>query len=476
MRYVCPMPRVFVLGLDCAPPALLFDQLTDVMPNMQALIRDGVHGPLRSCEPPITVPAWTCMVSGRDAGELGLYGFRNRVRGTYDLRVVDATALKKNRVKRVWDYLGDAGHRVAALFVPLTYPVQPVRGLMASCFLTPDGERWTFPPGVGREWAKRFGAPRHDVRDFRTDDKEALQRVYDELFEMADQHFAVAEHVWTHDAPDFAMMVEMGPDRFHHAFWRHIDPLHPRHDAGNPWRDAARRYYAHLDAHIGRLRETLGTDTTLMIVSDHGAKAMQGGVALNDWLIERGWLTLNSGCDAPTPRSQADIDWARSKAWAEGGYYGRVFLNVQGREPGGIVPAAEYEVTRDALAKLLRHIPAVTGRADAFIDVRVTRPDRDYRAARGEPPDLMVYLDNLRLRAVGTIGNASHLVATNDTGPDGCNHDWDGVVVAAGPGIPAGHRLQDAQLFDICRTVLGRFGVHAPGLLGRDLLAGYSAP
>jgi predicted AlkP superfamily phosphohydrolase/phosphomutase len=63
--------RLLILGLDCVPPALLFDRCRDVMPNVSALIERGVHGPLRSSEPPITVPAWACMTSGRDAGELG---------------------------------------------------------------------------------------------------------------------------------------------------------------------------------------------------------------------------------------------------------------------------------------------------------------------------------------------------------------------------------------------------------------------
>ena len=39
---------------------------------------------LRSVDPPITVPAWSCMVSGRDPGELGIYGFRNRRDHSYD--------------------------------------------------------------------------------------------------------------------------------------------------------------------------------------------------------------------------------------------------------------------------------------------------------------------------------------------------------------------------------------------------------
>ena len=75
---------MIVIGLDCAAPRLVFDRYRDAMPHVSALMESGSWGVLRSSEPPITVPAWTCMVSGRDAGELGLYGFRNRVAGEND--------------------------------------------------------------------------------------------------------------------------------------------------------------------------------------------------------------------------------------------------------------------------------------------------------------------------------------------------------------------------------------------------------
>ena len=47
----------------------------------------GVHGRLTSVIPPITVPAWSCMMASRTPGDLGVYGFRNRSDHTYDGRV-----------------------------------------------------------------------------------------------------------------------------------------------------------------------------------------------------------------------------------------------------------------------------------------------------------------------------------------------------------------------------------------------------
>ena len=124
-----------MIGLDCVPPVLAFDRYRHLMPTLTHLVDNGFSGPLRSTIPPITVPAWAAMTSGRDPGELGLYGFRTRRRGVYESELVSS---KQVRAKRTWDYAGEAGHRVAALFVPPSSPPRPVRGTMLSCFLHGD--------------------------------------------------------------------------------------------------------------------------------------------------------------------------------------------------------------------------------------------------------------------------------------------------------------------------------------------------
>ena len=75
--------KVAVIGLDCAEPHLVFERWREELPNLSRLMEPGTWGPLRSVDPPITVPAWSCMMSGRDPGELGIYGFRNRTAHDY---------------------------------------------------------------------------------------------------------------------------------------------------------------------------------------------------------------------------------------------------------------------------------------------------------------------------------------------------------------------------------------------------------
>ncbi len=455
------MTRVLVVGLDCVPPALAFDCFADAMPNLSALRARGTWGPLRSSVPPITVPAWTCMVSGRDPGELGLYGFRNRRPRSYALALPTSADV---RVKRVWDLLGEAGKKVAALFVPLTYPPTPVRGVMASCFLTPSAEDdWTFPKALAAELEERFGAYRMDVADYRSDEAE---RIVEELYAMGEQHFAIARHVWETRAPDFMMMVEMGPDRFHHAFYPHLDPAHPRHDPDHPMVGAGRRYYAFLDAKLGELLEVVGDDTAVMVVSDHGARPLEGGIAINEVLRREGWLTLKSAPSEPVALTPELVDWSRTRAWGEGGYYARIFLNVAGREAKGVLPPQEMDAAKGALTQLVSGLERPDG---SPLGAVVHRPERSFRQARGTPPDLMVFFGDLAYRSSGRVGLGGIHTQGEDLGPDGCNHDWDGIFVLSGADAPARGEVAGLAIYDVARTILGLADVEAaPSLLGRD--------
>lgn len=453
--------RVLVIGLDCAPPALVFDRLRDAMPNVAGLMRRGAHGPLRTVAPPITVPAWACMVSGRDPGELGLYGFRNRADDGYALSIADATWLD---APRVWDVLGDAEKTVATLYVPLTSPPRAVNGCAIGGFLG-RGAAFTHPPELGARLEARFGPHAPDVSAFRTGDTE---RLLDELYDTTRQHFRVAEAIWTEDAPDFLMMVEMGTDRLHHALWRHLDPAHPDHDPDHPHVRDARDYYAFVDAQIGALLERTDDDTAVLVVSDHGARSMRGGVCVNEHLRRAGWLALKDDPPAPTALTPAMVDWSRTRAWGEGGYYARIFFNVAGREPEGIVHPDRLDAEVRALAAELEVLPLPTTERPT----RAARPVDLYRAVRGRAPELLVFFGDLDVRSLGKVGGEVFQLE-DDRGPDGCNHDWDGIFVAAGAGVGARGRLDGLSIHDVGPTVLSLLGVPTPdGWLGVDRSAG----
>jgi predicted AlkP superfamily phosphohydrolase/phosphomutase len=110
--------RALVIGLDCAAPQLVFDQWLDQLPTIRGLTERGAWGVLRSCDPPITVPAWSSMTSSRSPGSLGFYGFRNRRDLSYE-KLVFADS-RSVRVPRVWDLRSTRGRPVHVLGGPQT--------------------------------------------------------------------------------------------------------------------------------------------------------------------------------------------------------------------------------------------------------------------------------------------------------------------------------------------------------------------
>ena len=179
------MSRVFIVGLDCAAPELVFDRWRAELPNFNHLMSAGVYGDLTSCIPAITVPAWSVMMASKDPGTLGIYGFRNRADYSYDkMSIATGSAVKEDRV---WDILSRSGKRVNVVGVPGTYPPRPVNGTMVGCFLTPSiSSNYTYPPEFKNEIAEWVGEYLVDVKDFRTEDKDYLLK---QIYEMTETRF-----------------------------------------------------------------------------------------------------------------------------------------------------------------------------------------------------------------------------------------------------------------------------------------------
>ena len=213
--------KVMVIGLDCATPELVFDRFKDELPNLRTLMEGGVYGRLHSSIPPITIPAWYSMMSGKDPGALGLYGFKHRKGHSYkDMWIADSNALPGTAV---WDIIGELGRKVCLISVPPSYPPREVNGVMVGCFLTPDmASEYTYPPGFREEIEEAIGEYLPDV-EFRTDQKDML---LEELYMMTEKRFDLVLHLVENKEWDFFMFVEIGLDRIQHAYWRYFDEEH----------------------------------------------------------------------------------------------------------------------------------------------------------------------------------------------------------------------------------------------------------
>jgi len=461
--------RVLVIGLDSVPPSLVFGDAGKSLPNLSALVDHGMSGTLKSTDPPITVPAWSTMTTGKDPGELGLYGFRNRTSHDYsEMGIADATDVE---APRVWDYLEKAGNQSILVGIPQTYPPRPHNGItVCGPFIPEHSSTFTFPADLGEKLGGFIGGDYfHDLKDFRTRDR---ARLLDDLHVMVERRFRLVRHFLVHRPWNFFMMVEMATDRLHHAFWRYANPDHHLYEAGNPFENVISDFYSRLDAYIGSLLALLNDDTTVMVVSDHGTRTMKGSVGINEWLLDNGFLVLQRQPDGEQPLSHDLVDWSRTVAWGEGGYYARVFLNVKGREPQGTIEPTELTTVKNRLAERLRRI---SDRNGTVVQNVVLKPEEIYRDCRRVPPDLIVYFDGLNRRSVGTVGLGEIFRTGNDTGPDDANHDADGIFIMARMsdlrnGVRMTRGIEGASIMDVTPTILREFGVPVPEGLGGKII------
>jgi predicted AlkP superfamily phosphohydrolase/phosphomutase len=284
---------------------------------------------------------------------------------------------------------------------------------------------------------------------------------------MTDRRFALAEHLLATKPWELFAMVEMGVDRMYHGFWKLMDPEHRKYVAGNPHESAILDYHKHVDELMGGVLAHADDDTAVLVVSDHGAKRIDGGICVNEWLRREGYLVLEEEPAEPTRLTPDMVDWTRTTAWGEGGYYCRLFLNVAGREPQGTVAAGDYERVRDELKAKLEGLGDDEGRPIGTI---AHRPEELYRERNGVPPDLLVYFGDLYWRSIGLVGTDGVHVFENDTGPDDANHAPEGLYVIAGDGIES-RPGEERDLRDIAPTLLTLLGEPVPAEMeGRSLV------
>ncbi|MHA1293569.1 MAG: alkaline phosphatase family protein [Promethearchaeota archaeon] len=446
--------KLVIIGLDCATPKTLFQDFLNDCPNIKKLVEHGVYGKLRSSDPPITIPAWMVMATGKKPGTLGIYGFRHRKDNSYnDFWIATSYTIKE---PKIWDIIGEKGLKSCIVGVPPTFPVQPINGCLISGFIAPDtSSNYTYPPELKNEIKEKIGDYILDA-NFRIDDKENLLK---EIFEMTKIQFKTIKYLMKNKEWAFFKFVIIGLDRFHHAFWKYYDKNHHKYEPGNKFEPEMRNYYKYLDKEVGEILNLLDDDTIIIVVSDHGAKAMKGLICINMALEKLRLLKFKTKPKPGTRIADADIDWSKTYAWGWGGYYARIFLNLEEREPEGIIKKRNYEKMRDKIAKKIKSIRDHNGNP---METKVFKPEDLYSIIRGDAPDLMVYFDDLNWRSAGTVGYESMYLMENDTGPDDAVHDYYGIFIIYDPKKKLGKNLGIKNILDIAPTSLKILGFNVP--------------
>ncbi|MEE8536434.1 MAG: alkaline phosphatase family protein [Acidobacteriota bacterium] len=312
--------------------------------------------------------------------------------------------------------------------------------------------------------------------------------VTDEAFLLEDVDYTVEREqaMMEHELGrgDFELYIQVFyfPDRVSHILWRLFDPEHPMYDAEKAARHggAILESYRRMDELVGRARELMRPEDTLLVLSDHGFTSWRRGINYNAWLYQNGFLALEY--QPQGIKNLEDlfdhneffeyVDWSHTSAYAMG--LGSIYINLVGREPqGSVEPGEPYErVVQEIVRGLESYVDSVTGQKPVH---KVYRREEMYSGYDPRViPDLRASNTlNYRVGWRTALGEVpSEIMEENSRlwSADHCSVDPDLV-----PGILFINRSltrpQEANIVDIFPTVLDLLEVPVPeGLDGHSLL------
>src|SRR5256884_8435693 len=155
--------KVLIVGLDGATFDLIKPWITEgKLPNLAQLMKEGASGRLASILPPITPPAWTSFMTGKNPGKHGIFHFLEARAGTYKQSYLNAAS---RRAKTIWRMLSDAGYTVGTMNIPFTYPPEHLNGFQISGMDTPSEKSpFVYPPELRSELVNLLGRFQLDLR------------------------------------------------------------------------------------------------------------------------------------------------------------------------------------------------------------------------------------------------------------------------------------------------------------------------
>lgn len=492
------------------------------LPTLRRLLEEGAAGELQSTIPPMTAPAWTSFMTGKNPGKHGLYDWIERRPESYQVSAVTASRCQE---PSLWELLGRHGRRVCVLNVPMTFPPRPVNGLMLSGMPAPSKKvPIDYPPGLLAEIEKEVGEYLLYPDPGQAYSDSGVDAFLDRLYRTTETRLKVISHLRAREDWDFFMVVFNGTDTVQHAMWKYMDSAHPLHDPSRSaiYGRAILDYYRYVDGALGALLGGLDDDTVLMIMSDHGFGPFHKFIYVNNWLREQGWLRLRGGARARlktalfdagfSPMSVYDllmrfgwgrlkrevvrgkgqgllralflsfddVDWRRTQAYSLGNV-GQIRLNVLGREPQGAVePGERYEALRDEIISRLWQLrDPQTGER---VVQEVYRREEIYSGKNLEQAADIVFIPTrLEYFGFGEYEFGSHrLIEAVKRGISG-THRPNGVFLLWGKPVRPGVWLEGARIYDLAPTVLHLMGCPLPGdmdgrVLGEGLREAYRGP
>ena len=479
--------QVLVLGIDGATFKIIGPMVrSGRLPNFKGLMEEGAWGVLESTVPPVTIPAWVSMMTGKNPGRLGYFDLLRR-----DGYGVEPNSYCYFNHDPIWQVLNRHGIRTGVMNLPGTYPPEEVDGFMLTGMLTPSKRSpFIYPATLGEDLNTKVHDYEIDVPQWQYFDQDEFIKV---LYKVTEKRKQAAEYLISNIPCEFYMIVFTGSDRIHHVLWDQDDVVEA--------------YWEELDRVEGQIIGLFGEDTTVFVVSDHGFGPLERTFFVNEWLrkkrflrvkrqmneralvklgrfLERlyhflgerklirpvykllsefvglDWILKHTYAYLSSERLEERVNWRKTRAFSciHTPHFGQIYINVEGRMREGCVPEDERENLRNEIMKELEKFSG--SRRGRMPKVEAYRSEDVYSGPHvDEAPDIVFILDGGRCEVDAKVGEG-RLIAEGAplTGWKG-THTMDGVFIAKGPGIKPGFNVEKASIIDVAPTILKVFGI-----------------
>lgn len=496
--------KVMVIGLDGGTFELIDRfRAEGRLPNIDAIIEEGVRATLLSTLPPSSAVAWPSFLTGMNPGKHGIYHFLNFQEKSYAQKLINSRDIM---APCLWDLLREKGQRVIFANVPVTYPPNKVNGLLISGMLTPSEKKiFTYPPSLHAEIVAQIG-PWPIEKDLSMLEKAGkTYEALDFLFRATERQLEVLLYLMKKYPWNFLMTVFRGTDLIQHKLWETLSSESPdkMSEEGICLKGIIPLFYEKMDTIIGELIKAVPEDVTVVIMSDHGFGPVKGVFAINRWLSEEGLLGVKRGASFRRLRAKfgrltlkqileklgldnADvmsklspralksrwpvlrslnqeawdvIHWSKTKVYGPLGGNPMLFLrlNLKGREPNGVVEPGNEEEALKALLKekllALRHPETGENMVEKVYEAQEIYNGPYVKLA----PDLVGEFKNGEYIATGSLASQQWLGETRNA-----QHRREGILMMKGKGISRGMEIPSCNITDLTPTILHLLGVPTP--------------
>lgn len=332
------------------------------------------------------------------------------------------------------------------------------------------------PENYARELYKRFG-PFH-TKGLPADTKALDHGVLDEKEFLAADDLVLNERlaVYDYELDRFEAGVLFfyisSTDQRSHMFWRLQDRRHPSYDEklSRQYGDTIEEIYQAMDRLLEKTFRKLDKRTILMVLSDHGFSPYYRSVHLNSWLKDHGYIRLIDESKQGEKEFLQNVDWSRTKAYALG--FNGLYINLRGREAGGIVSAKERRALVEEIARGLEQMTNLGTGVRPILKAYKTQ-ECYHGPYRDRGPDIIVgYNRGYRASWQTALGKIPNEWLENNV------KKWSGDHCMAPDVLPGillmnrKPRRTNVSLYDLTATILSEFKIPASrgGMRGTTIL------